>query len=235
MGSINKAVIVAAGKSSRLYPLTLDKPKSLLEVAREPILCRSVKLLHEKGIKNVLIIVGYHRYLIQDALAGSASFKFNPFFAETNNMGSLWFAKDWIKDDAFLYMHGDIVYTSEMLASVLNTPFKDAALLVDPAPTDKEAMKVRIKSERFVKSSKDITVHDAFGEWTGIALFNRPHKLFYKIESLLEQKKFQAYDTLAFTEMANEGSIFEIILTDGLPWIEIDNETDLGKARKLFP
>lgn len=235
MKRIKKAVIVAAGLASRLYPLTLNLPKGLLKIAGETILERSVRLLRENGIKEISIIVGFRRDLIQKALSSNIHYQLNPFFAETNNMGSLWFAKEWVKEDPFFYIHGDIVFSSELLHSFISENYEDAALLVDCGPTDEEAMKVRIENGHFIESNKDIPFNEALGEWVGMAIFKRPRVLFNKVEFLLEQRHFQAYDTLAFTEMPREGSFFSIVPTNGHPWIDVDTESDLEQAKKLFP
>lgn len=58
MSEIKKAVIVAAGLSTRLHPLTKDLPKGLLTVGGETILGRSVRLLRGAGIDEVLLVVG---------------------------------------------------------------------------------------------------------------------------------------------------------------------------------
>lgn len=234
MSRTSKAVIVAAGLSSRLYPLTANLPKGLLEIAGETILGRSVRLLRESGTEDILVVVGFRRSLIQEALGAGVHFRFNPFFAETNNMASLWFAKEWVGDEPFLYSHGDIVYAPELLRSLLGANCEDVALSVDCGPADKEAMKVRVEEGRFVESNKDIPCSEASGEWIGMTLFHNPRALFNTVEMLMERKHFQAYDTLAFTEMARIGTRFSIIPTEGHPWIEIDDEQDLKRARKMF-
>lgn len=236
MSNIKKAVIVAAGLSSRLFPLTLKTPKGLLEVAGEMLLKRSVRLLRDKGIQDILIVVGSKREMIQSALGPHIKYRFNPFFAETNNMGSLWYAKEWIKDEPFIYLHGDIVYAPELLDEFIEESYSDAALLVDFGPSDEEAMKVRVDNGCFlIDSNKEIPLDKADGEWVGMATFPQPQALFRKIENLLEQKHFQVYDTFAFTEMVSEGERFITIPTKGHPWMEIDDESDLNSARKLFP
>ena len=234
MNKLNKAVIVAAGKSSRLYPLTSNCPKGLLDVAGETILGKSVRLLREKGIDEILIIVGYRRDMIQEEIGNEVQYKFNPFFAETNNMGSLWFAKEWVGNSPFIYLHNDIVYDHKLLDSMLNGECADASLLVDIGETDAEAMKVRIENGNFVESSKEIPLDEAAGEWVGIAVFRNTKALFDKIEKLLEQRHFQCYDTLAFNEMALEGETFSIVPTNGLNWVEVDFISDLERARRLF-
>lgn len=52
---IKKAVIVAAGSSSRLFPLTLDKPKPLLEVNNKKLIERSIDIL-KKAVSMILLL-----------------------------------------------------------------------------------------------------------------------------------------------------------------------------------
>jgi choline kinase len=233
MDKIKKAVIVAAGVSSRLYPITTNLPKGLLDVAGETLIGRSIRLLRENSINEIMVVVGFNRDMVQEALGPEIHYRLNPFYAESNNMCSLWFAKEWVGDDPFIYLHSDVIYAPELLKKLVDSDFNDCALLVDEGPTDKEAMKVRIEEGRFVESSKDIPVSKAIGEWVGIAAFKRPGRLFDMIERLLEQGEFQAYDTLAFTRMALEGSTYSIIPTNGQLWVEIDFESDLIRARGL--
>jgi len=234
MKSITKAVIVAAGESNRLKPLTNTKPKGLLEVAGETMLERSVRLLYENNIEDILIVVGSMREQIQDTIGNRCKYAFNPFYRETNNMASLWFAKDWVDNQPFVYLHNDLVYDPELLSLFLSSDYPDAALLVDIGPTDEEAMKVRLIDDKFYESNKEIPISEAAGEWVGIAGFHHPNVLFDNINKLLEQRHFKAYDTLAFTQLAQEGVHFSIVPTDGLDWVEVDFKSDLDKARKIF-
>ena len=59
-----RAIILAAGVARRLYPLTFDKPKCLLEVAGQPILNYQVKALKQIGISEATIVVGYYKGMI---------------------------------------------------------------------------------------------------------------------------------------------------------------------------
>jgi choline kinase len=233
-----KAVIVAAGQSSRLYPLTIDTPKGLLDVGGESMLARSVRLLREHGLRKIAVVVGFHRRKVQDHLRKEdIVYLYNPFFAETNNLGSLFLAKEWVSGNPFLYLHSDIVYHQDLLERML-TPLKGSAssLLVEVGPTGKEAMKVRVVSGRFVESGKHIMPVEALGEWVGIAAFSSGAvaPLFNTIEKIFEERLFQAYDTEAFTRMARDGMDFEIIPTAGRPWIEVDFIEDLHCAQEMF-
>ena len=58
------ALILAAGVSRRLYPHTYDKPKCLLEVNNKPIIHYQLDALKALNIKDIIIVVGYHREML---------------------------------------------------------------------------------------------------------------------------------------------------------------------------
>lgn len=61
-----QAVILAAGKSTRTYPLTLTKPKPLLKILNKPLLAYQLEALSGCNVKEAIIIVGYKKEMIMD-------------------------------------------------------------------------------------------------------------------------------------------------------------------------
>ena len=60
--------------------------------------------------------------------------------------------------------------------------------------------------------------------------------MFSEILSLLYKGEFNVYDTSAFSNLAKSGVDIRVVLTDGLPWIEIDFPEDYIEAQeKIFP
>jgi L-glutamine-phosphate cytidylyltransferase len=232
-----KAVIVAAGRSSRLYPLTRDCPKSLLHVGGASLVERSVDQLEQCEVEEVLLVVGFMHERLREALGDRVRFIYNPFFAETNNLGSMWLAIPHLRDAPFVYLHGDVIYSREVLeALVRDATDGTARLAVDYGAVDEEAMKVRVADGRFVESSKEVPLNLAIGEWTGIARFcgSLAGRLHAAAESVLADRALQAYDTAAFNLLAQDGVEFELVSTQGNPWMEIDTHEDLEAARALF-
>ena len=236
MTTVRKALIVAAGRSSRLYPLTCNKPKGLLSIGNESIIRRSLRLLKDAGIADIAIVDGYLNQVLREHVGPSVNYMYNPFFANTNNMASLWFGRHWVGQDPFVYLHSDVIYSEKLIPLLLQkSTDTDAGFLVDETSIDAEAMKVRCDKEWLVESSKSIPLHEAQGEWTGITLFNQTNTLFGVIESLLQDtSNFNAYDTMAFSIMAERGARYRIVSTNNEPWIEIDTKEDLQKAEALF-
>ncbi len=232
-----KAVIVAAGRSSRLYPLTHATPKCLLPVGGSALLERAANMLGAAGVDELVVVVGFCHEQIRERLAGRASFVLNASYAETNNMASLGMALPQVADDDFVYMHADVIVHEGLLERLLAAPADhDIQLLTDFDHVDDEAMKVRAERGRFAESSKLIPLDQAAGEWVGLARVARraAAPLLAAIEGLLAEGQRQAYDTAAFTRLARAGMPIGLTPTDGLPWCEIDTPADLARARALF-
>ncbi|MCL0044415.1 hypothetical protein M1N24_02655, partial [Dehalococcoidia bacterium] len=154
----------------------------------------------------------------------------------SNNMGSLWCAYPWVSERPFVYLHGDVIYHPDLLRKIIESPPSFGALLVEFGPVDEEAMKVRTQNEFMVESSKTIPLHEAQGEWIGIARFSAKASrcVFRTMDKLLGQGYLTSYDTLAFSQLATLGTQFKAISTDGLPWVEVDDSLDLRHARAIF-
>ena len=89
-----KAIILAAGTSSRLYPITLDTPKCLLEVAGRSIIDRQLEALKEFGIEDIVLVIGYKAEVIREHLADKVRYRYFDNFDKTNNLHTLLSAKD---------------------------------------------------------------------------------------------------------------------------------------------
>lgn len=104
-----KAVILAAGMGKRISSSIGGLPKSMLKINGETIISRSVRILESKGLK-VGACVGYRANTIIDELKGrKVHFVKNPFFEVSNNIVSLWMARDFLDDDTIV-LSADLVY-----------------------------------------------------------------------------------------------------------------------------
>nr|WP_297573928.1 sugar phosphate nucleotidyltransferase [uncultured Peptostreptococcus sp.] len=111
-----RAIILAAGMGTRLRPLTDDKPKSLVEVAGEAMTERQVRFLKEKGIDDIVIVVGYKKeafeYLVDKY---GVKLVFNEKFNTYNNIYSMYKVRDLLAGSYVLegdiYMNRNIIDT----------------------------------------------------------------------------------------------------------------------------
>jgi choline kinase len=238
MGKFRSAVIVAAGQASRLRPLTDNIPKCLLPVAGEPMLVRATRLLREAGVEQVAVVVGYRQEQVRAAVQDRCECIVNPFYPLCNNMGSLWFARRFVGDEPFVYLHGDVVFDPAILESAIaeaSHSGDDMHLVTDFGPVDAEAMKVLTdEAKLLVDISKEVPLDAAAGEWIGMALVQGSRRLFEVVEERLLGGDYDRYDATALVQLVKEGTRIRCVPTKGRPWREIDFAQDYETARRLF-
>jgi choline kinase len=234
--AIEKAVIVAAGRGRRLGAAAAGRPKALLDVGGVTLIERSICCLRQAGIADITVVTGFGKEQIEDRLGTSVDYRMNPFFAMTNNLASLWFARSAVAHRPFLYLHADLVFDPRILDRCLAGPLP--CMAVDRHPCGEEEMKVKVAGGLVEHSDKAIPAAVADGEWVGIAGFDGPtgDALFAEIErQLATDHAYDAYDTRAFSRLAQQGHRLAVVECTGLAWVEIDFPEDLAHARELFP
>ena len=238
-----KALILAAGQGTRIRSVHGERPKCLILVDGRTILDHQLHSLRMAGIHEVGIVVGYQGDQIiqhlrdshQDRLQ-SLSFIDNPFFAATNNIYSLWLARDWLGTDSFVCLNADVVYDPCILRAALGST-NSVSMIVDPEWRD-ETMKVIIAGDRVTKMSKGIPAERFSGTYIGITVFSAEgsQQLFDKLATLIGGGRVSDFYNIAVQQLADEQVPVGFTSTAGLPWAEIDDPTDLMFAeRSIFP
>src|SRR6476659_6904369 len=112
-GIMTKAVILAAGRGSRMGGLTENLPKPMVDVCGKPILRYIVDGLRDAGIRQILIVVGYRKEVVQDHFQDGSAFGVEITYAEqvaqdgTGKVVEL--AKSFCGSDPFILSYGDIL------------------------------------------------------------------------------------------------------------------------------
>ena len=227
-----KVIIVAAGMATRLRKITNGTPKPLLKIGDYTLIERSINYLKYYGYGPIAVVTGYKRNNFKHHLNDKVDFIFNPWYETTNNMASLWFARHWVGNEPYAYLHADLLYHPEIIKRMA-VHKNDTVMLYDSSSIGEEEMKVKVKDRYFVCSDKSIQLNEADGEWLGINQFSAEHgKCFFDtIESILEEGILNKYDTFALTKMAVDGVKMPIEDIAGLPWLEIDFPEDFERAQ----
>src|SRR5688572_7496408 len=113
-GRSMKAIILAAGLGSRLLPLTADRPKCLVPAGDRAILEHQLHALHAAHVTYVTVVGGYRFDRLEAFVATLCDelrpeLIFNPFYAVSSSIGSVWAARDLL-DGPFLLLNGDTIY-----------------------------------------------------------------------------------------------------------------------------
>ena len=238
-----KAVILAAGQGTRIRSVHGECPKCLIEVDDKTILDHQIEGLVKAGIEEIAIVVGYEkgqiiRHVQKRFKRRNPKIVFieNPAFSITNNIFSLWMARDWVAGDGFVCLNADVIVDAQVLASALKTNAL-VSMIVDPEWRD-ETMKVVIREGRVLRMSKKITRSEFSGTYIGITVFQEAinHVFFAKMQELVAAERVNEFFNVAVQELVDEGLRVGFTTTAGAPWAEIDDPLDLSFAQQnVFP
>lgn len=237
-----KAVILAAGRGTRIYPVTQGVPKCLLSFDGRTILDYQMESVRRVGIRQIAIVVGYNRQWIIDHVQQyrpslqPVEFIVNANFASTNNMYSLWLARDWLGDSGFLCLNGDVLFHPGILLPAASTR-GDLSVVIDRVFRE-ETTKVITRNGKVLELKKSIPRQQAGGTFVNIATFSGQGAriLFERAESMFAEGERNQFFNDILSRLAAERVKVGFTETGGLPWAEVDDVEDLLFARKhIYP
>lgn len=120
-----KAIILAAGRGSRIGNLTEENPKCLLEVGGKRLIDWQLEAISKSGIKEVGVVVGY---MAEKIKIEKIKYFFNKDWNKTNMLGSLKCASEWLKQDDCFITYSDIIYPPETVSKLLNDNRADISI-----------------------------------------------------------------------------------------------------------
>lgn len=228
------AIILAAGKGSRLNGTAGDKPKCLVSAGGMTLIERQIRTLRRAGIDDIAVVVGCQADRVRAACGETVTYVENRRFAETNSLYSLWTARALLYQ-GFVVLNCDVLFHPALLDDLLAT-HHDAALLIayrDPgqAPFGDEEMKVKVRAGCVADMSKTMDPALADGENVGIVKFGPASAP--RLVEILDQRVaaggLRDWAPTAFRQFAIERPL-HALGTRGYPWIEIDFPEDYRRA-----
>ena len=223
-----KAIILAAGKGSRLYPVTLKKPKGLLEIGNETILDRLIRQFKANGIEDVLLVVGYQKECLFEHFGKSIRYREYPDFEDTNNLYTLWSIRDELNDDVIISFADLIVHDS--IIDELVKSKDDIMMVVDTSRVLEGTMRVAVNDVNLV-SITTTTIEDASGNFIGISKLNKEGcKMLADEMSLMIGGYQDAYYTLAIDRLVRNGVNVGYYDAKDYIWREIDTKDEYDEV-----
>ena len=239
------AVILAAGTGSRLRPLTIDQPKACVTVDSVPIGEHQLSAYDAAGFETVYVVAGYLPHRIEalcERLSTDLSVDIevlhNEVFANTDNMYSLYCAREAVAGEPFVLSNGDVVFEPavvDRLAAIDG----HSAIAFDTDQHDPEAMKITVDEAGAVTGiSKQFDPEVAAGTSIDCYRFSAATsaKLFDRIERRIEvDGEYTAWTELAIDDLVSSGSHdVRPVDIEGAEWVEIDERADLLAADRTF-
>lgn len=237
-----KAVILAAGISSRLRPLTDNTPKCLLKVGEKSILELTIDNIIANDFADVIIVTGYLEEKIKNFVSNkypdlNVTYIYNEVYGSTNNIYSLWLTKESVLGDELLLMDCDIIFDKEIITKLLASDHENCLALKRHNVQDEEIKVKTGENGRVLEIGKEVKLQDATGESIGIEKFGVEtlKQLFIILErKIVVEKNANQFYEAAFQELADKGANIYTVDTTDYICMEIDTIADLEAARLIL-
>jgi choline kinase len=230
-------IILAAGKGNNLQPLTLKYAKTSYKLDEgTTVLQRMVRSIRRTD-KNaeIVVVVGYKAEEIKKELDGeNVIFVMNPFYEVTNSISSVWFARDYLERENVAIVHGDAVFSDEIVISYLTVPTDFPYVLVDSSYERPGAYNAVIKGDQVLVMSKKLDRFTA--KYCCMTKLDPVSSRLLKqeVDSMINSNMYDQFfeDSLVQMIMFHD---FQLFCKDiaGKKWAEVDTVDDLLTAQEI--
>jgi choline kinase len=239
-------IILAAGRGSRLKELSLEQPKPMVRVNSETIISNLVRLLVDEGLKHIVVMVGYHAEKIKEHLAPfrnqtQLTFIENPDYDKTNNIYTLWLARDYLKNGFYLF-EADVYIEQTIVHDFLHYPH-DNNMLVDRFQSFMNGTVVTFDEQYKVKAmllksdqTQSVNLAETYKtvNFYRISANHAQHFFLPKLDEYIAKQITGSYYELIIKEAIQAGQTFYALPTGNRKWYEIDTQEDLVAAENMF-
>lgn len=242
-----QAIILAAGMGKRLGELTKNNTKCMVKVNGVHLIDRLLNQLENLNLERIILVIGFQGETLKQhigtlSITTPIEYVVNPIFDKTNNIYSLYLAKEQLQEKDTLLIESDLIFDDSLFPKIVNHPFPNLALVAKYEPWMDGTM-VCLNDDNYITDfiSKKSFKYSDIGQY-------------YKTVNIYKfSKEFLCNNYVPFLEAYSkalgnneyyEQVLRVITLLDkcelkGLPiekerWYEIDDIQDLDIAETLF-
>ncbi|HEX8378937.1 MAG TPA: phosphocholine cytidylyltransferase family protein [Allosphingosinicella sp.] len=236
--TIRKAIVLSAGKGSRLLPLTAERPKCLIELSGKSLLEWQLDALQGAGIEDVVVVTGFAEALVAEVAERREGVRtaFNPFYHVADNLGSVWMVRSELDRDTLL-LNGDTLVSPRLLERVLEARTGPIAVTVDEKESyDADDMKVLRDGDRLLRIGKALEPGQYNAESIGLLAFRGegPRLFAAQVETMMRQPDgTRRWYLRAVDALAQAGADVRTVSIKGEEWQEVDFPEDVEAAKAL--
>lgn len=242
-----QGIILAAGMGSRLKKYTRNTPKCMVEVSGITLIERALRQLDKLELNRIIIVTGYSSEILVAFINGleidtPIEFINNDIYNKTNNIYSLYLAKDFLESDDTLLLESDLIFEDGILEKIINDK-KESIALVDKYESWMDGTCLVVgeddEIESFVPGRKfDFSNSKNYYKTVNIYKFSKDFSCRYYIPFLEAYVKALGYNEY-YEEVLRIITILDnppikVKKLEGELWYEIDDEADLDIAESYF-
>lgn len=242
-----QAIILAAGMGKRLGEYTHNNTKCMLEVNGEKLIDRALSCLHDVNVSRVVLVVGYKGQNVKDYVGDNYKgtpivYVDNPIYDKTNNIFSLFLAKDFMLEEDTILMESDIIYEPAVVAQLLADDFPNIAL-VDKYESWMDGTVVTIDEEnritRFIDKNRfKFEEINSYYKTVNIYKFSKEFSSKYYVPFLAAYSTAlgnnEYYEQVLRVILHLHDAPLKALPLNGEVWYEIDDLQDLDIASGIF-
>ena len=242
-----QALILAAGMGKRLKELTKDSAKCMVKVNGQTLIERMLFQLDELNLSKIILVVGYKAdrlisYISTLKIQTPVTFVTNEVYSKTNNIYSLYLARDYLLNNDTLLLESDLIFNETVLKKMINNPYPNLALVAKYKHwMDGTVVTIDDQNNiiRFIdKKEFDYKNVDQYYKTVNI----------YKFSKQFSESCYVPF-LKAYIESGNNNEYYEQVLKvlnviyksqvkvemiENEPWYEIDDIQDLEIAESIF-
>lgn len=233
-----KAIILAAGRGSRMKSLTDERPKCMVELRGKTLLEWQLLALRGAGISEIAIVTGYKREVLADQ--GLIEFH-NPRWAHTNMVSSLACAEAWLQDAPCIVSYSDIFYSPAAVQSLM-TCKASLAVTYDPnwlalwtqrfgdPLLDAETFRLTSTGTLTEIGNKPTSVDDVQGQYMGLLRFTPEGwaEVVRLRQALTPEQRDKVHMTNTLQQVIDAGRVPIHAVAYTGEWGEVDSSEDLS-------
>ncbi len=242
-----QALMLAAGMGCRMGDCTGALAKCMIRINGQMLLERTVEALKLAGISKMVIVVGWHSTqlvkTIQSARNGiKFEFVYNPDYATTNDIYSLYLAREQLGCDDTILLESDLVFDKELLRTVVQCPAQNLAVVSKYQPwmdgtvavvTEDGKISALIEKQDIEHQNADI-YYKTVNIYKFSKCFSQQSFIPCMEEYIAAHGKGQYYE-MVLKELTKAGRLrLNALILDARKWYEIDTKEDLARAASIF-
>ena len=236
---IQKAVLLAAGRGTRMRELTVDLPKPMIEVRGKPVLLHIMEGLRDAGVRELLIIVGYRADVVRNYFGnGSRANVAIQYATQTVQDGTgrvVELARDFAGNSPFLLGYGDILVDPRNYKTIADLGDDAEAVISVTRSEDVRkggAVFLNERMELVDLREKTETTVDVSGAWYNAGLYAFRPSIFDFTARLQPSPRGEYELTDAIRELAMSGKKVQALELVG-EWVDVRDPEILARLNRL--
>jgi dTDP-glucose pyrophosphorylase len=238
MTKIDKAVLLAAGRGTRMRELTADLPKPMIEVRGKPVLQHIVEGLRDAGVRRFLIIVGYRADAVQNFFGDGSRYKIDIQYAmqvaQDGTGRVVGLGRDFVSGSPFVLAYGDILVDPANYKRIVDLADDVEALISVTRGEDVSKGGAVFLNERMelVDLREKSKPDEATSPWYNAGLYAFRPSIFDFTAKLKPSPRGEYELTDAIRELAQSGKKVQALELTG-EWVDVRDPEILARLNQL--